>query len=547
MNVESYLVPGEGVEVKSVHTLARLRLSVLAVVTIVGCGIVLAPAVEAATTLPTPTTFGTSPAPLSGSSSDPCGFSQPYGYIGTGDITFSAVISVSGGATAAAEFSIVPGDGSPPLDFVTAALTDGSTARVTVPRTNFTDGTTYAWQVRETDDSGDVSPYTQTCHFIADETQPPQPTVSSSVFTSTNPPVARTPGTFSFSVSGPDAGAVVAFDYVLNGQLAAGPQSEFPGYGNAYVPVGPNGTATTPTLIPTTPGPNSMTVDSVDRSGNISQPVTYNFVLSTPSPDVRGDLNGDHFPDLVAVSTTGKLLVYFGKGNGMLQPKTVFADSGTGWKGALIGQNGNFTSSPYQDLLAIQNGNLFAYPNNGLGDFNASKARLEARPNGGNWSDVIQLIAPGDITGDGLPDVITTEGDLLLLWAGQFSGFAPGVVIGTGWTGLSVVGAADFNGDGLTDLLARDSTGNMWLYPGSFFGNFGDNTTRVLVDTGFIAKKYPLITSIGDANGDGTPDLYATTSVGGLVFIPGISGGGFATPVTVKGTKTNWTNITGIA
>jgi hypothetical protein len=133
------------------------------------------------------------------------------------------------------------------------------------------------------------------------------------------------------------------------------------------------------------------------------------------------------------------------------------------------------------------------------------------------------------------------------MWAGQFSGFAPGVVIGTGWQDLSLIGAADFNGDGITDLLARDAAGNPWLYPGDFTGTTGNNGNRVLVGTGFTAVKYPLITTMGDANGDGVPDLYATTSSGGLVFVPGVSGGGFGTPVPVKSTPTNWKDITGIA
>jgi len=529
---------------RTVRTPARIWSLTAATLAAAACAATLAATPAAAAALPAPSTFGTSPAPLSGSASDPCGFTKPYGYIGNDDITFSAVISVPGGGSAAAEFLITPGDGSAPLDYTTGQVTDGLTAGLTLPRTDFTDGTTYAWQVRETDSSGDVSPYTQACHFTADHTPPPQPVVTSAVFNSSTTPVARTPGTFTFSV--PAGTGTVAFDYAVDGQLGAG--GTFPGNGNSFVRVGASGTATSPTLIPTQPGPNWITVDSVDRAGNVSQPVTYDFFLKSPPADVRGDLNGDGVPDLAAVTAAGNLQVYFGKGNGQVGPKTMFTNSGTGWKGALIAQNGNFTNGPYQDLLAVQKGNLFVYPNNGLGDFNATSARLEYRPNGGDWSDVTHLIAPGDITGDGLPDVITQEGDLLLLWAGSFSGFAPGVVIGTGWAGLSVVGAADFNGDGATDLLARDATGNLWLYPGDpINGVTGDSNNRILVGTGFTAATYPLMTSIGDANGDGIPDLYATTASGGLVFIPGVTGGGFASPVTVSGTKTNWSKVTGLA
>jgi hypothetical protein len=214
----------------------------------------------AQTTLPTPTNFGTSPTPLNGKPNDPCGFSAPYGSIGADDITFSAVVSASPGQLVYAEFDIVPSDGSPPLD-ISVANIGGGTAQATVPEADFTNGVTYTWQVRETDSSGDVSPYTRACHFISDQTIPPAPTVSSTTFSPPNLPVAGTLGTFTFSVSGPDADAVTGFEYMLNNPLA--------GAGNSFVAVGPDGTATTPPLRSIYPGPNFITVAAGDRGGDI--------------------------------------------------------------------------------------------------------------------------------------------------------------------------------------------------------------------------------------------------------------------------------------
>jgi hypothetical protein len=56
-------------------------------------------------------------------------------------------------------------------------------------------------------------------------------------------------------------------------------------------------------------------------------------------------------------------------------------------------------------------------------------------------------------------------------------------------------------------------------------------------------RKYPLVTSIGDTNGDGVPDLYATAAAGGLVFIPGSVVGASASlsPSPVPG-RTGWTS-----
>lgn len=532
------------------HTriMAVIGVSALSVVIAGSAG--LAPPAGASTVLATPTNEMTSPAPLGGLPSDVCGDEQPYGYIGLDDITFSADVSGPAGQALNAEFYILPGDGSAPVDYVVPAVS-GSAAQVTVYRYLgiFKDGVTYSWRVRETDGNGDYSAWTHYCHFISDQTAPPSPTVLSSVFPPTGGPVARTPGTFTFSVSGPDLGAVVGFDYQLNNQLGAGSESQFPAYGNSFVPIGKDGTATTPTLIPTLPGPNFITVDAVDRGGNISQPVQYNFSLGYPAPDKRSDLNGDGFPDLVATSAGGHLYVYYGNGHGSQFRRHSYLDTGTGWAQQLIAQNGNFTIGPYQDLLGISNGNLFLYPNNGLGDFNVPQARLEYRPsNGSNWSTVNQLVAPGDVTGDGLPDLITVEGGNLLFWPGQYVGFGSAVVIGTGWQHLQIVGAADFNGDGKVDLLARDSSGRLWLYLGKGNGWFAGPRHRILVGTGFTAAKYPLMTSVGDANGDGIPDLYATTAHGNLVFIPGRKGGlSFGRPVATIGTNTDWKLIRAIA
>ena len=380
---------------RTVRTPARIWSLTAAALAAAACAATLAATPAAAAALPTPSAFGTSPAPLSGSASDPCGFTKPYGYIGNDDITFSAVISVPGGGSAAAEFLITPGDGSAPLDYTTGQVTDGLTAVLTVPRTD--------------SPTGPPTPGRSGRPTAAVTSRPTPRRVTSSQTTTPPPPAGRdlvgpsipaarrwprTPGTFTFSVRRPGTGTV-AFDYAVDGQLGAG--GTFPGNGNSFVRVGASGTATTPTLIPTQPGPNWITVDSVDRAGNVSQPVTYDFVLKSPPPDVRGDLNGDGVPDLAAVTAAGNLQVYFGKGNGQVGPKTVFTNSGTGWKGALIAQNGNFTTGPYQDLLAMQHGGLVAYANNGLGDFTPYNGRVEERPNGGDWSDVTQLIAPGDM------------------------------------------------------------------------------------------------------------------------------------------------------
>ncbi len=66
---------------RTVRVPACLRPLTAAFLAAATCVAALAATPAGAAALPAPATFGTSPAPLSGSASDPCGFTQPYGYI----------------------------------------------------------------------------------------------------------------------------------------------------------------------------------------------------------------------------------------------------------------------------------------------------------------------------------------------------------------------------------------------------------------------------------------------------------------------------------
>src|SRR6202043_2890615 len=63
------------------------------------------------------------------------------------------------------------------------------------------------------------------------------------------------------------------------------------------------------------------------------------------------------------------------------------------------------------------------------------------------------------------------------------------------------VGAADFNGDGITDLVSSDTSGGLYMWLGVGDGTF--HVSTVISPGAFVDLAF----AIGDYNGDGIPDL----------------------------------------
>ncbi|WP_170176464.1 LamG-like jellyroll fold domain-containing protein [Lentzea flaviverrucosa] len=82
------------------------------------------------------------------------------------------------------------------------------------------------------------------------------------------------------------------------------------------------------------------------------------------------------------------------------------------------------------------------------------------------------LVGTGDWDNDGKPDLIYRDLDgylYMMPTAETPAGWRSGdrVLIGTGWSGYTIAGLADWDKDGKTDIVAReDATGRLLLYPG---------------------------------------------------------------------------------
>ncbi|BBB01218.1 hypothetical protein RVR_8507 [Actinacidiphila reveromycinica] len=484
---------------------------------------------DAAPAVPVPTGLGTDPVPVGGAPGDGCGTAEPYGSIGLGGVTFGAVSTTTDGSLVQTEFSVTPGDGSPGYDYTGSNLVSGSRAQLNLPGDDFADGMTYTWRARAISGTGAVSDWSAPCHFVTDHTPPAAPVLTSTDFPSETSgipgPVARTTGTVHVAVSGPGASDVVAARYALDA---------YPYSGSPAVPVGADGTADI-TITPTSWGPHTLWVETVDRTGNLSQETPYQFAVGTdPKPDAHGDVNGDGVADLLATTTDGTLHTLLGNGDGTLEPAVVHPDSPTTFSTGLIAQNGDGTNDGYQDLLWITPNNVLEQAaNNGLGDF--GRVTVVSRP-GGYWDAATQLVQPGAGDGASWGGLMSVENGHLLLWPSHNGAiFDDPTDLGTGYDHLTVLTPGDLTGDGVSDLLIRDdSTGLLRVAPRAEDGTVLPTSDWQDVGTGFSKAKYPLLTVVGDANGDGFPDMYGVTAHGELDFVQGKAGGHFGKPVCLS-------------
>ncbi|MFH9968897.1 FG-GAP repeat domain-containing protein [Streptomyces mirabilis] len=266
------------------------------------------------------------------------------------------------------------------------------------------------------------------------------------------------------------------------------------------------------------PGTVAGTLRLEDSAGR--QFTTSQVAIRFADPDPH-DLTLDRKPDLLARDKTGALWLYPGTGkpNAPLGQR-VNTDRYLGWS---------------QDNALVVPGIIGPWNRAGLLVRNASTGRLDFYQTSGaglsgpthlagNWNTYPLLVGAGDLTGDHYGDLLARD-KTGALWlypgAGTTAVLGTRIKIGTGWGAYNtVIGAGDLTGDSKADVFARDSQGALWLYPGT-----GSATkplgARIQVGTGWGA--YNALVGIGDLTGDGKPDLVARDKTGTLWLYPGTS------------------------
>ncbi|MEW2401382.1 trypsin-like serine protease [Streptomyces sp. NPDC046862] len=139
-----------------------------------------------------------------------------------------------------------------------------------------------------------------------------------------------------------------------------------------------------------------------------------------------------------------------------------------------------------------------------------------------NWKSRTRIVAPGDVTGDALPDLLSVDSSgYLWIYPGKGNGsFSSRVKVGSGWNQYnSVRGHGDFTGDGKADLIVRkSSTSDIYLYKGTGKAGTGAFSSRIKVRNW---TSYNAFDAVGDVTGDGKADFLARTRGGTLYLYKG--------------------------
>jgi hypothetical protein len=198
------------------------------------------------------------------------------------------------------------------------------------------------------------------------------------------------------------------------------------------------------------------------------------------------------------------------------------------------------------DAIAYNYGYISVFLNLGKGVFNAVPAAQLASGNGGMSQPL-----PGDFNNDGKMDIAMVDeaSSHVGFYAGSNASFSGAVTLqpaGETASGFEVLASADFNGDGLADIVAADTSRevnisdqpDIVLGTNDGKGNFVYTTaiSSAVVSSSDISTVYQ---ASADLNGDGKADLVMeaySDSASSYVLSTAMSNGDgtFATPVNAS-------------
>lgn len=238
------------------------------------------------------------------------------------------------------------------------------------------------------------------------------------------------------------------------------------------------------------------------RLGPFPQFRNMNFLAAV------GHMAGESGTDLVARNGAGTMLVFPNNGSRNVESIT---DAGfTMEKGNLILNVGDWNRDGHGDIMTRTGGRVDLRLGNGSGGF--GQPVVAAR----RWGKVKLLAAVGDITGDGYPDLMGQPvGMSMRIYPGNGStGFLASYVAHSAISSDRHTGLGLWDADGSPDSLLRRPDGAIVVYRGNGPGGLMNPIT-----VRKNLKPYDIVQSVGDATGDGRPDLLAREARSGKLWL----------------------------
>jgi phospholipase/lecithinase/hemolysin len=253
------------------------------------------------------------------------------------------------------------------------------------------------------------------------------------------------------------------------------------------------------TLVsPTSPSTDLFADDQ--HLGTAGQKLMANFLFrQVVPPTITHNFNVDRASDILWRDSSGNVAIWEMNGTAVLNQATSFVANVPGnW--SIVG-TGDFNGDGKSDILwQDTSGNVAIWEMNGTAILNQATSFVANVP-GGNWS----IVGTGDFNGDGMSDILWHDssgnvaiwemnGTAILNQATSFVANVP-----ANW---SIVGTGDFNGDGMSDILWRDTSRN--------FAIWEMNGTKVSNAPTSLVANVPAnwsVVGVGDFDGDGKSDI----------------------------------------
>ncbi len=150
----------------------------------------------------------------------------------------------------------------------------------------------------------------------------------------------------------------------------------------------------------------------------------------------------------------------------------------------------------------------------------------------------------GDVTGDGRSDILATDssGNLWLYPNTGTGAFGARSQVGSGWTGYRVAAVADLYRSGRAGILAIDPSGRLLYYPNT--GRTGTSTFGAATQVGTGWTGAYRIAGLTDLYRTGRPGILAVDPSGRLLYYPSTGGTGTSTFGAPSQVGTGWTGFT---